>query len=366
LSDLVKQSGPHVFISKLHNPYLNLALEDYIFNNMPIKDYHNKDNNKNNTGDGKNLQSFKNQRLVFYINQPCIVFGKNQNGWKEMNYPLVKRMGFPTLRRKSGGGCVVHDKGNVNFSFITSKNKFDRKFFSNVIIKEVNGFFGEKRIDLNERGDIIEFDTQKKISGSAYKVSRGRCYHHGTMLLNSELPIIRQLLKRDERKLGKIENGSSIESVRSSIGNLKMDKEVFMDIVIQGFKKKIGNGNKDFKINISYIEEKHLNSEIKKSSEELKNWEWNFGSTPKFKHYLYNEEFKFKLILEVEKGHLKGIDIKFDNDENIQQNERVIESMNQIGINLDHKIRYTGSEISGFILNDKISDWVGSCIDGSL
>ena len=48
-------------------------------------------------------------RLMFYKNWPCAVIGKNQNPWKEVNLPLLNSLHIPLVRRRSGGGTVVHD-----------------------------------------------------------------------------------------------------------------------------------------------------------------------------------------------------------------------------------------------------------------
>ncbi|MGQ0516971.1 lipoate--protein ligase family protein, partial [Bacillus sp. D-CC] len=66
--------------------------------------------------------------LLFYINEPSIIIGKNQNTVEEINADYVKEKGIHVVRRLSGGGAVYHDLGNLNFSFIT---KDDGDSFSN-------------------------------------------------------------------------------------------------------------------------------------------------------------------------------------------------------------------------------------------
>ncbi len=70
----------------------------------------------------RNLYSF------FYINQPSIIIGKNQNTIEEINTDYVEDNGIIVVRRLSGGGAVYHDLGNLNFSFIT---KDDGESFMN-------------------------------------------------------------------------------------------------------------------------------------------------------------------------------------------------------------------------------------------
>ena len=58
--------------------------------------------------------------LLFYINEPSIIIGKNQNTHVEINEPYVKEHNVHVVRRFSGGGAVYHDLGNICFCFITN------------------------------------------------------------------------------------------------------------------------------------------------------------------------------------------------------------------------------------------------------
>ena len=49
--------------------------------------------------------------LLFYINQPSIIIGKNQNTIEEINTDYVEDNGIIVVRRLSGGGAVYHDLG---------------------------------------------------------------------------------------------------------------------------------------------------------------------------------------------------------------------------------------------------------------
>src|SRR5690625_8048722 len=80
----------------INDPHLNLALEEYIVRNFKDKDY-----------------------LLFYINEPSIIIGRNQNTLEEVNQNYVDEKGINVVRRISGGGTVYHELGNLIFSFIT-------------------------------------------------------------------------------------------------------------------------------------------------------------------------------------------------------------------------------------------------------
>lgn len=372
---------PLVVISKLSDPYINLAIEDYIYNAMPIP----KDN----------LVNYN--RLLFYTNNPCVVIGKNQNPWKEANLPLLNSLKIPLIRRRSGGGTVVHDKGNVNFSFMTTKDKFDRFKFTSLLKDAINNSGKAKySLAVNERGDITTVKQDDgicyKVSGSAYKLSKGKSYHHGTMLLNSRLDILGKLLSRDESKLGKVDAKASIDSVRSKVVNIEMDQEDFINSVTgifeQNFVKSQENKKQENKVEsheeydqnelfglTDFVEANNnaqllvieqtteLPHEVTETANELQQWKWRFGATPVFSHTLSNLEYAFDVTFSVGKqGYLEDFELNFAS----KPNQDIIDSFqflrDFIGKN---QLEYTGSNIAGFITDDKISDWVGESIDGT-
>ncbi|CCE78185.1 Piso0_000802 [Millerozyma farinosa CBS 7064] len=387
---------PIVFVSKMKDPHWNLAIEDFIYNQMPLP--------------SDNAANYN--RLFLYSNSPCVVIGKNQNPWKEVNLPLLQSLRIPLVRRRSGGGTVVHDLGNTNFSFMTSKANFDRQKFSSKLVEVLNDSKLLKfNLQVNERGDIISLPDADgmtyKVSGSAYKLSKGRSYHHATMLLNSRLDVLKKLLSRDEKKLGVVDAKASVESVRSKVKNLDIPSDDFIRLAIKGFREEYGtisdttayssetlnktnDGNetsieydqdelfnlKDFMVStpaersvrVMYIDgSKPLPTEIKSTYEELKNWNWKFGATPKFTHYFTNEEIGIHVQIEVGK-HAEVKDVIVNVLDNCQlSHESVLDSFRFLQQVLrTEPIKYTGSTVAGYITNDQISDWLGFSIDNTV
>jgi len=96
---------PICFISQSNDPYLNLAIEDHIFNDM-------------NPG----------QHILFlWRNSDCVIIGRNQNPWVECNVRKLKEDNVKLVRRHSGGGAVFQDLGNSIFTFMSSKEKYNKK-----------------------------------------------------------------------------------------------------------------------------------------------------------------------------------------------------------------------------------------------
>lgn len=367
LVDAAAAKKPLVFVSRLSNPYLNLAIEDYVYHNMPVP-----------AAGEPNCN-----RLMFYVNLPCVVIGKNQNPWREVNLPLLNSLRLPLVRRRSGGGTVVHDMGNVNYSFMTTKDAFDRYTFANVVCDAVNKIaLDEKQIMVNERGDIVTVQDQLKVSGSAYKLSKGRLYHHGTMLLDLRLDVLKQLLHREEL-LGRVESLASVQSVKLPVTNLHLDSEAFIEAVSAGFREAFGTveeapekdpedmndnelfGLQDFvnafseRLCETFVvdENTELPEEVTKLRDELTLWEWKFGSTAKFTHHFDHKERGFQIELDVVKGRLRGL--RFEGLEKDKEAMEFLETMLQ-----RDGVPYTGSDVAGFITDDELSEWLGNAIDG--
>lgn len=376
---------PVIFVSTLSNPYKNLAVEDYLFHSMPLPD-------KND--------SFNFNRLMFYTNSPCVVIGKNQNPWKEVNIPLLNNLLIPLIRRRSGGGTVVHDTGNVNYSFMTTKGQFDRFKFVNIIKNAVNNYGATKyNLAVNERGDITTVEqpdgVSYKISGSAYKLAKGKSYHHGTMLLNLRLDILGKLLLRDESQVGVVDSMSSVSSVKSPVTNLELANEEFIRIVSDEFKKVYGSKlaqeiQKDEDDEYDQIElfgltdfveanstdtktfviddDTKLPDVIQQTEQELRDWNWRYGGTPKFNHEFTNEKLGFKIKFYVDKNALvKSMEIVFEDGPKLIPEAKIRESFEFLELMLKRDgIQYKGSSIAGFVTNDMISDWLGNAIDGTM
>lgn len=236
------------------DPTVNLAIEEYALKNLSIDDTY----------------------LLFYVNEPSIIIGKNQNTIEEINKQYVDEKGIHVVRRLSGGGAVYHDLGNLNFSFIT---KDDGNSFSNFqkFTKPVIDALQKLGVNakLSGRNDIHV--GEKKISGNAQYSTRGRMFSHGTLMLDSEIEHVVDALKvRDEKIRSK-----GIKSIRSRVANINEFLEDKLSMA--EFKQLL----------LSYIfheqdvETYKLTDEDWKgianiSEKRYKNWDWNYGKSPKF------------------------------------------------------------------------------------
>lgn len=240
-----------VFTSPFQNPFLNLAIEDHFLRggaDLPI--------------------------LFFYVNRPSVVLGRFQNPWIETHLPYLAQNDIWLVRRQSGGGCVFHDEGNLNFSFIVPDSSIDKKKHANLL----QAAFRTAGIELqiSPRHDLWLQDGEgiwKKISGSAYKQTKTASFHHGTFLVSSDL---KKLQKSLEHTIIPKES-LSIPSVRSKVITLQkrhpgVEVKDVIELVAHHLKT------------IPFEIEGTLLSlpSIQESFKNLISWEWMWGETPLF------------------------------------------------------------------------------------
>jgi len=86
--------------------------------------------------------TIKSNQVILYLwqNNNSVVIGSNQNPWKECDVGKIRDTGIKLARRQSGGGAVFHDKGNLNYTFITENGLFDTEMQFSVIIDAVKSF----------------------------------------------------------------------------------------------------------------------------------------------------------------------------------------------------------------------------------
>lgn len=262
------------------DPRINLAIEEFALKNLDINE------------DGY---------LLFYINEPSIIIGKNQNTIEEINTDYVETNGIQVVRRLSGGGAVYHDLGNLNFSFITKDEGESfmnfRKFTMPVIqALEKLGVNAE----LQGRNDILV--NGRKISGNAQFATRGRMFTHGTLLFDSEIENVVSALKVRKDKI----ESKGIKSIRSRVANIseflgeKMTTEQFRDLLLRYIFEE-QDPIPEYKLTEADWEKIHEISE-----QRYQNWDWNYGKSPKF-NIQHSHRFpvgQIEFRLDVNKGQI--------------------------------------------------------------
>ncbi len=271
----------YYYISKSTNPYYNLAIEKYLFDHI------------------------EEDSLILYLwrNENTIVIGQNQNPWAECNCNLIEKHGVKIARRLSGGGAVYHDVGNLNFTFLSKTRDYNLTNNLN-IIKSALALSNIEAV-VSGRNDIS--CEGKKFSGNAFYNCNHNSYHHGTLLINTDLEKLNLYLTPPKSKL----DLKGIKSVKSRVMNLA---EVSKNLTIDETKKNMLSAFASFYglplYEIETPDDKYILPLVDKYS----SWEYIYGSALPFSISL-KEQFLWgnvELLLSIQKGHISSLNVYTD------------------------------------------------------
>lgn len=147
--------------------------------------------------------------------RPTVIFGRNQDMEAEVNVPYCLEHGIEMYRRKSGGGCVYADEGNLMLSYITECPDVNRAFdeYLSLLADALRGM-GLDAVR-TEHNDVLV--GGRKVSGNACYATRTGCIVHGTLLYDTDFREMEHAITPSKEKL----DSKGIKSVRQRVENLK-------------------------------------------------------------------------------------------------------------------------------------------------
>lgn len=179
------------------------------------------------------LPDSRSRRLVFYLAMeewvgerlgegfflwqvpPTVIFGRNQDIEAEVNLSYCREHGISYFRRKSGGGCVYSDEGNVMLSYVTPTTNVEQAFSD--YLGRLCGALRQLGFDAvsSEHNDVLV--GGRKVSGNAFFMQGGAGIVHGTLLYDVDFSVLDKAITPSREKLAK----HAVQSVRQRVVNLK-------------------------------------------------------------------------------------------------------------------------------------------------
>lgn len=237
-----------IFISLLDDPYRNLAIERVLF-----------------------LQ-FQLHGLYIWRNRPAVIIGRNQNPWQECVMPQMRQHDVRLCRRISGGGSVFHDAGNINCSFFTHTDVFSREDNLRLVQQALEKL--DVTLAHQHPHDLLL--SGRKISGSAFRVEKNRALHHLTLLCDSDIDSLWQVLRRNApawMARGTRSRVAEVGTIRDQHPHISVaDVEQAIIAAYQAQKNST----------VHTITESSLPEGWEQYYRELSSWEWIIGKTPSF------------------------------------------------------------------------------------
>lgn len=269
--------------------------------------------------------------MLFYIEKPCIIVGRNQNTMEEINEEYCQKHGITVTRRLSGGGAMYQDLGNLCFSFIVPANEQKFGDFKTLVKPVVDALheMGVTKAKVTGRNDIVV--DGKKFSGNAMYTRENKTFSHGTLMFDVDTDAVTHALRVPKDKI----ESKGIKSVRSRVTNIKQYfKPEYQKLDTFGFRdeliKKIWHVDS---IKAAEKFEYHLTNEDQKEIQKIEkerydNWDWVYGESPQFtvkkrKHFTGGTiDARFN----VENGHIKNLKIygDFFGIKNVEEIEKAL------------------------------------------
>jgi lipoate-protein ligase A len=257
------------------DPYFNLAAEEYV------------------------LKEIREDTFMLWRSSPCVVIGKHQNAWAEVNPGYIWKSGIPVIRRISGGGTVYDDLGNINFSF-TSTGTIGHLVDFQKFTKPVLKFLESIGVNAKFEGKNNLTIDGLKFSGNSEHVFKNKVLHHGSLLFNSNLDNLRETL----RPSGSIYTSRAVISMPNQVTNLSdylppnfniegLIRQLFEFIPGQFINSTIYQFSKQDIIQINKL-----------ATDKYMTWEWNFGYSPPytFRNSFVWNDLAFDITLKVNQG----------------------------------------------------------------
>lgn len=237
------------------DPYYNLAFEEYILTHKMEEDY-----------------------LILWQNENTVVIGQNQIAKAEVNMKFAKEHDIRIVRRTTGGGAVYHDRGNLNYSFITDVGDMEEmtmKRFAKPIVEALRNLGLDAKV--SGRNDILVSGC--KVSGTAQRIYKNRILFHGTLLFEVNEEMVEGVLQVDPLKF----EGKHTKSVRSRIANIRsfLQKDMELEQFWQYLKVELGKNSGMKRGTVSTAEKAEI---LSLRNKKYVTSEWNFRQMQQFSY----------------------------------------------------------------------------------
>ena len=159
-------------------------------------------------------EKFEDEAFFVWQSGPTVIIGRNQDLEAEVNLDYCREHEVRVYRRKSGGGCVYSDKGNIMISYISRRGDVSSVF--DRYLSELTSCLNALGLDAERSGRNDILVAGKKVSGNAFHMLPDRSIVHGTLLFSTDLDALEAAVNPPVEKLTR----HGVASVRQRVRNL--------------------------------------------------------------------------------------------------------------------------------------------------
>ena len=170
------------------------------------------------------VKSVQEPTLFTWIVSPTVIYGRHQSAEVEVNEAYCREHDIAVVQRKSGGGCVYADEGNLMISFI-SPSTHSEQVFAQFLAMVAQALQAKGLPAVTTAHNDILVDG-RKVSGCACFTAPTGTIVHGTLLYDVNLEAMLAAITPTTAKLAK----HGVASVRQRVANLRELTTAFDDI----------------------------------------------------------------------------------------------------------------------------------------
>lgn len=170
------------------------------------------------------VKDIKEPTFFTWIVSPTVIYGRHQSAEVEVNETYCAEHGIAVVQRKSGGGCVYADEGNLMMSLVTPETHSEHVFaeFLNILRNALTAN-GLPAVTTAHNDILVD---GRKVSGCACFAAPTGTIVHGTLLFDVNLDALTHAITPATDKLAK----HGVASVRQRVANMRELTNTFADI----------------------------------------------------------------------------------------------------------------------------------------
>ncbi|MBO7459052.1 MAG: lipoate--protein ligase family protein [Paludibacteraceae bacterium] len=166
------------------------------------------------------VKNVKEPTLFTWVVPPTVIYGRHQSAEAEVNETYCRENGIAVVQRKSGGGCVYADEGNLMISYVTPDTHSQEVFeqFMTMLASALRAL-GYDAVTTAHNDVLVH---ERKVAGTACYTTPTGTVVHACMLYVVNLQHLQEAITPSADKLAK----HGVASVRQRVMNLKEVKDL--------------------------------------------------------------------------------------------------------------------------------------------